>query len=174
MKTTHQFKMTNKPFNPCQTTTKQFNQKKIKMKKLSEIKVNSSQLKLLIGENINFAFPTKMVITKLDKEVEKKLPETLANIIKQSDYAIKRSSDIRFDGRHPVILSTENIKEKGLRKSVIASIRGNYKCQKLKKIVGTYKFLIDLITDEHHNEILEILSKTHDAKLESNPKYYNK
>jgi hypothetical protein len=143
------------------------------MKKLSEIKVNASKLKLIIGENINFPFPTKERISKVNGDIKRiAQPVSLAKVIEGSSWANKRSHDERFDDKHPVILATISIKERGLNKAIIAGIRNDKKCQKKKAICGKWAVLNDLITDEHRAQIEKLLSDTHDAKLVKFGPYY--
>lgn len=144
------------------------------MKKLSDIKVNASKLKLIIGENINYKFPTEKYSPKVGVTKTRTLQENLANIITGSSYARKRSHDERFDNKHPVELALENIKINGLSKNIIAAIRNDYKCQKLVKITGKWAILNDVITDEHKEFIHQLLQRTREANIQRlGEKYYN-
>lgn len=143
------------------------------MKNLKDIKVNAAQLKLIIGENINYDFPTKIVLSKVGKEIERNLPESLDKIINNSPHSNKRSLDPRFDNKHPIILALESIKEKGLNKSIKAAIRNDYTCQNKKAIVGKFKILNDIITDDSRIEIEALLTETHNANvLKFGDRYY--
>ena len=143
------------------------------MKKLSEINVNASKLKLIIGENINYPFPTEQYSPKVGVVKTRTLQTDLATIIKGSSYARKRSHDERFDNKHPVELAIENIKANGLSKTIIAAIRNDFKCQKQIKIVGRWAILNDVITDEHKAFIADLLTKTREVMiLRRGEKYY--
>lgn len=144
------------------------------MKKLTEIKVNATQLKLIIGETINYQFPKEVYFTGVGKEKTRTLPEVLATIIKTSDWANKRSHDERFDNKHPVELAVDSIRERGLNKSIIAAIRNNYECQKKKQIIGKWKILCDVITEDHKQYIENILAETHSRKVEILPNHYTR
>lgn len=145
------------------------------MKKLTEIKVNASKLKLIIGENINYPFPQEKYYPKPDQPKLRTLQVTLDEVIKGSSWARKRSHDERFDNKHPLELALASIQEKGLNKSIIAAIRNDYKCQKQAKITGKWAVLNDVITDEHRKHIINLLLHTVESNIQKfGERYYDR
>lgn len=137
------------------------------MKKLTDIKVNASKLKLIIGENINYTFPKEKYHPKPGVTKYRTLQVGLHEILTTSDYAKKRSHDERFDNKHPLELALNSIKEKGLNKSIIAAIRQDYKCQKQARITGKWAVLNDIITEEHRLYIVGLLVNTAQSNIEN-------
>lgn len=79
------------------------------MKNLLEIKVSKAQLKAIVGDSVKYSFPTKIVNNGIGIEVEKELPDTLKNIIKNTADQLLSSNDERFDKKHPVTVAIERI-----------------------------------------------------------------
>lgn len=143
------------------------------MKNLLETKVSKAQLKAIVGDTVKYNFPTKIVIKSVGVEVEKELPDTLKNIIKNTPGQLLSSTDERFDKKHPVVVALERISNTGLSKSIVAKIRNNKNCQKKQDIVGSFKFFTNFISDQHKDYIINLLKETRLANvLKFGEKYY--
>lgn len=137
------------------------------MRNLDEIIVSESTLSLLLGGlNIRFKFPK-------DSKNKRKEKVSLQYILDYEDkgvygekldnqVAIIRSFDDRFDGKHPVTLAVENIKEKGIRKSILNNIYNDKGCIRVGKLVGKYAIFNDLLSDNQKKEIEKRLKLAQD------------
>lgn len=143
------------------------------MKKFLQMRLNEAQLKLIVGDSVKHDWPTKTVCTKVGKEVERKQSDTVSNILKKTSEQTLKSFDDRFDGEHPLTLKLKTLSETGMSKTMIAAIRNSHNCQKKKQIIGKWKVMNDIISDEHKAVVIDLLERTHAVNLEKfGSKYY--
>lgn len=129
------------------------------MKELLNTLCTTSSLRLLLGENIEYAFPLKFPKSKEPKEMKIRKPVTLAKIVADTPHLNKSSFDERWDGKHPIEIAIGNLQYKGFTNAIKYKIYKNKASVKSKQIKGSYSFLAKFITDERKQEILDMLDR---------------
>jgi hypothetical protein len=143
------------------------------MKSLDEIMVSETKLNLLAGGkgSVFFQFPK----VKNKKGKERKEQVSIQAIINHSEQRSDKygtlntvgkvkSFDARFDGKHPLILAIDKIREDGIRKSILTSIYTDNKCIQAGRLVGNYSVFNDILMDEQRWYIENKLVKIREFK----------
>lgn len=128
------------------------------MKNLDEIFVTKEELRLIIGVEINFPFPTR---GKKAKGIE---PVSLAAVLNHNyrdrynndigqTVANVSSFDARFDKKHSLKLALDYIETNGIRKDVLVKIYANKKCVDHGRLVGVYSVFNDLLSEDQRIKV---------------------
>lgn len=126
------------------------------MKQLSEIMVSESTLMLLLGGlNIKYIFPVEKAKGKKDKKLKVSLQKIIDDNKTSDVYGKKlnggldniRSFDDRFDQKHPIHLAIGNIRECGIRKSILTKIYADTGCVRMGRLVGKYAIFNEVLND---------------------------